>query len=155
MKITSRGTWVAQSVKHPTLDFGSGQDLKVPMIEPCIGPCAGRGSEAQSSIFHPRTLALLHACPARCPQPHMETHQTPQRSYLSAGGSPAHLPAAGAWAARPRGLTEEATSTPKVLSSSRISFRVSFPKSEASELLRTRTSTFSNNLHQREMATRT
>ena len=24
-----RGTWVAQQVKHPTLDFGSGHDLKV------------------------------------------------------------------------------------------------------------------------------
>ena len=24
-----RGTWIVQSVKHPTLDFGSGQDLMV------------------------------------------------------------------------------------------------------------------------------
>ena len=27
--VKSRGTWVAQSVKHPTLDLSSGLDLKV------------------------------------------------------------------------------------------------------------------------------
>ena len=32
-----RGTWVAQSVKHPTLDFGSGHDLRVHETEPCTG----------------------------------------------------------------------------------------------------------------------
>ena len=31
------GTWVAQSVKHQTLDFGSGHDLTVCGFEPCIG----------------------------------------------------------------------------------------------------------------------
>ena len=30
-----RGAWVAQSVKHPTLDFCSGRDLVVPKIELC------------------------------------------------------------------------------------------------------------------------
>ena len=30
------GTWVAQLVKHPTLDFSSGHDLTVCGIEPCI-----------------------------------------------------------------------------------------------------------------------
>ena len=35
-----RGTWVAQSVKHPTLDFGSGHDLTVTEFEPHIGLCA-------------------------------------------------------------------------------------------------------------------
>ena len=29
-----RGTWVAQLVKHPALDFGSGHDLMVGEIEP-------------------------------------------------------------------------------------------------------------------------
>ena len=31
---------MAQSVKHPTLDFGSGRDLTVRMIEPRAGLCA-------------------------------------------------------------------------------------------------------------------
>ena len=34
-----RGTWVAQSVKHPALDFGSGHDLPVREFEPCVGLC--------------------------------------------------------------------------------------------------------------------
>ena len=32
-----QGTWVAQLVMRPTLDFGSGHDLTVHGIEPCIG----------------------------------------------------------------------------------------------------------------------
>ena len=35
------GAWVAQSVERLTLDFSSGQDLKVCGIEPRIGLCAG------------------------------------------------------------------------------------------------------------------
>ena len=30
----SRGTWVAQSVKHPALDFGSGHDLSMVRLSP-------------------------------------------------------------------------------------------------------------------------
>ena len=30
------GTWVAQLIKRPTLDFGSGHDLMVPQIEPHV-----------------------------------------------------------------------------------------------------------------------
>jgi len=33
-----RGTWVAQSVKHPTLDFSSGHDLRVMRSSPA-GAC--------------------------------------------------------------------------------------------------------------------
>ena len=33
----TKGAGVAQSVKHPTLDFGSGHDLTVHEIKPCIG----------------------------------------------------------------------------------------------------------------------
>ena len=29
IKCITRGTWVAQMVKHPTLDFGAGHDLTV------------------------------------------------------------------------------------------------------------------------------
>ena len=34
------GAWVAQSVKHPTLDFGLGHDLMVHGIQACFGLCA-------------------------------------------------------------------------------------------------------------------
>ena len=33
-------TWVAESVKHLILDFGSGHDLTVHEFKPCIGLCA-------------------------------------------------------------------------------------------------------------------
>ena len=35
----TRGTWVAQSVKRLTLDFSSGQDLKVCESKPCVRLC--------------------------------------------------------------------------------------------------------------------
>ena len=35
----SRGTWVAQSVKHLTLDFSSGHDLTVREFKPRAGLC--------------------------------------------------------------------------------------------------------------------
>ena len=37
IKIWIRSTWVAQSVKHPTLDLGSGHDLTVYEIKPTSG----------------------------------------------------------------------------------------------------------------------
>ena len=40
-KEMDRGAWVAPSVKHPALDFGSGHDLTVRGLEPCIEFCAG------------------------------------------------------------------------------------------------------------------
>ena len=40
LKRDGRGTWVAQSVKHLTLDFGSGHDLVVHEFEPLIRLCA-------------------------------------------------------------------------------------------------------------------
>ena len=39
-----RGTWVAQLVKGPTLDFGSGHDLMVRVIEPHVSLCARCGA---------------------------------------------------------------------------------------------------------------
>ena len=36
IKATVRGAWAAQSVEHPTLDFGSGHDLTVRGTEPPI-----------------------------------------------------------------------------------------------------------------------
>ena len=32
-----QGTWVAQSVRHITLDFGSGHDLMVRQFKPLMG----------------------------------------------------------------------------------------------------------------------
>ena len=40
------GTWVAQAVKHPALDFSSGHDLMVGEIEPCVGLCADSAKPA-------------------------------------------------------------------------------------------------------------
>ena len=37
----NRGAWVAQSVKCPTLGFGSGHDLVVSEFELCMELCAG------------------------------------------------------------------------------------------------------------------
>ena len=41
---------MAQSVKHPTLDLGSGHDLTVPEFEPCIGPLADSVEPAWDSL---------------------------------------------------------------------------------------------------------
>ena len=38
-KNEGRGTWVAQLVKCPTLDFGSGHDLRVMRLSPALAPC--------------------------------------------------------------------------------------------------------------------
>ena len=35
---TYRGTWMAQSVEPPTLDFSSGHDLMIPELEPHTEP---------------------------------------------------------------------------------------------------------------------
>ena len=35
------GTWVAQSVKPPTLDFSSGHDLRVVRLSPTLGSVLG------------------------------------------------------------------------------------------------------------------
>ena len=37
LKVGPGGAWVAQSVKHPTLNFGSGYDLMVCETEPRAG----------------------------------------------------------------------------------------------------------------------
>ena len=41
-----RGTWVVQSVKRLTLDFGSGHGLTAREIEPRVGLCADRAEPA-------------------------------------------------------------------------------------------------------------
>ena len=49
-KIHSRGTWVAQSVKRPTLDFGSGHDLAVHEFEPLRTVSAEPAWDSLSSL---------------------------------------------------------------------------------------------------------
>ena len=44
------GAWLAQSVKHPTLDFGSCHDLTVREFEPCIGLCTDSTGPAWDSL---------------------------------------------------------------------------------------------------------
>ena len=46
----SRGAWVAQLVKCPTLDSGSGHDLAVCEIKPCVGLSADVAEPAWESL---------------------------------------------------------------------------------------------------------
>ena len=57
------GAWVAQLVKRPTLDFGSGQDLTVPEIEPCVGLCADSVEPAWDSFSPSLSPPLPHSLP--------------------------------------------------------------------------------------------
>ena len=54
----TEGAWVALLVKHPTLDFGPGGDLKVREFELCIGLCADSMSSLSLSLSAPSPLAL-------------------------------------------------------------------------------------------------
>ena len=47
------GAWVAQSVKHPTLDFSSDHDLMVREIKPCIRLHADTAKPAWDSLSLP------------------------------------------------------------------------------------------------------
>ena len=49
-KKISQGTWVAQSGKCPTLDFGSGHDLMVCGIVSCVGLCNDSTEPAWDSL---------------------------------------------------------------------------------------------------------
>ena len=45
-----RGSWVARSVKRLTLHLGSGHDLTVCEIEPCVGLCTDSEEPACDSV---------------------------------------------------------------------------------------------------------
>ena len=47
---------MAQSVKRPTLDFGSGHDLTVREFQSCVGLCADSGESP--TVLPPLTLSL-------------------------------------------------------------------------------------------------
>ena len=54
----SWGAWVAQSVKYLTLDFASGNDLKVYGIEPLIRLCVDGVEPAWGSLSLSLSLSL-------------------------------------------------------------------------------------------------
>ena len=60
--VTIWGTWVVQSVKHPTIDFSSGHDLTVFEIEPCIKLCADNVEPAWDSLFPSLSVPPLLLC---------------------------------------------------------------------------------------------
>ena len=57
----SRGTWVAQSVKHLILNFSSGHDSMVHEFEPHIGLCTDNMEPAWTSRSPPLSLPLPHS----------------------------------------------------------------------------------------------
>ena len=60
----SWSAWVAQLVKHPTLDLGSGHDLMVFEIEPRVTLCADSAEPAWDSLSFPLSaLPLLVLSP--------------------------------------------------------------------------------------------
>ena len=54
----SQGAWVTQSVKHPTLDLGSGHDLTVCEFEPCVRHRADSVKPAWDSLSLPSLLSF-------------------------------------------------------------------------------------------------
>ena len=58
------GTWVAQLVKHLTVDFGSGHDFTVCGFGPRVAFCTDRAEPALDSLFLSLFLSLsLSLCP--------------------------------------------------------------------------------------------
>ena len=55
-----RGAWVAQSVKHLTLDFGSGHDLKFHETKLHVWLWADSMELAWDSLSLPLSLSLTH-----------------------------------------------------------------------------------------------
>ena len=56
----------AQSVKHPTVDFGSGRDLTNHELDPLIGLCAGSVEPAWDSQSLSLSLSLSLLLPCSC-----------------------------------------------------------------------------------------
>ena len=60
--ISLRGTWVALSVKRPTLGFGSGHYLTFCKSESNVGLCAGSVESAWDSLSLPLSPPPPHLC---------------------------------------------------------------------------------------------
>ena len=56
-----KGAWVAQSVKHPSLDLSSGHDLMVREFEPRIRLCADSAEPAWDSLTPSLSAPSPHA----------------------------------------------------------------------------------------------
>jgi len=54
------GTWVAQSVNHLTLDFGSGRDLRVMGLSPTLGSVLSGESAYPSPPAHAFSLSKIN-----------------------------------------------------------------------------------------------
>ena len=61
-KVNHRGAWVAQSVKHLSLDFSSGHDLTVRGIKPHVRLCTDSAEPAWNSLSLLLSLPLPHSC---------------------------------------------------------------------------------------------
>ena len=68
-----RGTWVAQSVKRWTFDFGSGNDLTVHEIGPHVG----------LTLTVKRQLGILSLCPPSLPSPQINKHFKKKRNLVT------------------------------------------------------------------------
>ena len=66
LKLQLRGTWVAQSGKRLTLDFGSGHDPTAHKIKPHVGLCADSAEPAWDSF-----------------SPSLPCPPTPQNKYIN------------------------------------------------------------------------
>ena len=62
LNILFRGSWVAQFIKHLTLDFGSGHDLLGCETQPHIRLCADSVEPAWDSLSLPLSLSLPNLC---------------------------------------------------------------------------------------------
>ena len=74
------GTWAAQSVEHPTLDFGSGRDLTGGEIEPCVGLCIDTTESAWDSLSP--CLSAPPLCVRACARAHTHTHTHTHTHFL-------------------------------------------------------------------------
>ena len=72
---------MAQSVKHPTLDFGSGHDLTVREFEPDVGICADSVEPAWDSLSPSLPLCSSPTCALSLKY---NLRKDPLSSYLSA-----------------------------------------------------------------------
>ena len=52
------GAWAAESVRHPTLDLGSGHDLTIGEFKPQVRLCTDSAEPAWDSLSLPLSLPL-------------------------------------------------------------------------------------------------
>ena len=80
---------VAQSVKHPTLDFGSDHDLMVCELEPHIGLCIDSVEPAEDSLSPPLPCLFAHVLSLSHKMNKLKTHI--KKKKISCTLDPHHL----------------------------------------------------------------